>query len=64
MLTNSVSYSRDKDIILVQFPPEKYDCQEIQDIYNSIKKIFPNNPILFTPDDLTFSIIKEENPFL
>ena len=64
MRINTANFSRYKDIIVAQFPLGKYDFEEVRQIQDNIKHIFPDNNILSLPDDITLSIIREENPFL
>jgi hypothetical protein len=36
----------------------------MSDMIKEIKKVFPNNDIVCIPEDITISLIREENPFL
>lgn len=60
----TVSYQKEKDILLIQYPKDFYSEKEIDEVSQAIQKIFPNNSLLFLPQDFIFSIFKEENPFL
>lgn len=60
----TVSYQKEKDILLIQYPKDFYSEKEIDEVSQAIQKIFPNNNLLFLPQDFIFSIFKEENPFL
>lgn len=60
----TVNYQKEKDILLIQYPKDFYSEKEIDEVSQAIQKIFPNNSLLFLPQDFIFSIFKEENPFL
>lgn len=60
----TVNYQREKDILLIQYPKDFYHKKEIDEISQAVQKIFPNNSLLFLPQDFIFSVFKEENPFL
>lgn len=64
MSFNSLNYTRKKDIIIVSAPADYYEQCHVEDMYHSIKQVFPDNKILCIPDDISISIIREENPFL
>lgn len=64
MRRDSAYYTKGKDIIILQFVPDTYTFDEIKNMYESIKQIFPNNDCLVLPANISLSIIREENPFL
>lgn len=64
MRIESAKYTKEKDVFLIQYPNDLYSNNEIDEASKIIKKVFPNNDLLFLPSDFQFSIIREENPFL
>ena len=64
MKIDSTRYTKHKDTIILQFPYEKYDIDEIRQMQDQITGLFPNNDILFLPADISISVLREENPFL
>lgn len=65
MNISNVKYTKNKDIIIVSFPYNgDYDWQEIEEILQNIKKVFPKNVILCIPDNIKLTFLGEENPFL
>lgn len=64
MRIEAMNYKKDTDTFLIQYPKDYYTKKEINEISQVVQKIFPNNNLLFLPQDFLFSIFKEENPFL
>lgn len=64
MKIDSAHYTKHNDIIIIQFPYSKYDIDEMRHIFNNVSQIFPDNVVLALPDDISLSILREENPFL
>lgn len=64
MKIDSAYYTKHKDTIILQFLTEKYDPDEMNQIYKMTQSLFPNNDILCLPADISISILREENPFL
>ena len=64
MRIDSAEYTKGKDIIILQFPIDKYDFDEITQIFESTQKAFPENTLLALPEDFSLSLLREENPFL
>lgn len=64
MRIEAMNYKKDTDTFLIQYPKDYYNKKEINEISQVVQKIFPNNNLLFLPQDFLFSIFKEENPFL
>lgn len=64
MQIEAINYKKDADTFLIQYPKDYYNKKEINEISQVVQKIFPNNNLLFLPQDFLFSIFKEENPFL
>ena len=64
MRIEAMNYKKDTDTFLIQYPKDYYNKKEIDEISQAVQKIFPNNNLLFLPQDFLFSIFKEENPFL
>ncbi len=64
MKIDSAYYTKHKDTIILQFLPDKYDMDEIKQIYDQVVSLFPNNDVLCIPADISISILREENPFL
>lgn len=64
MRIEAINYKKDTDTFLIQYPKDCYNKKEINEISQVVQKIFPNNNLLFLPQDFLFSIFREENPFL
>ena len=64
MKIDSAYYTKHKDTIILQFLTEKYDPDEMNQIFKMAQVLFPNNDILCLPADISISILREENPFL
>lgn len=64
MKIDSAYYTKNKDTIILQFLTERYDLDEMNQIYQQVANLFPNNNILCLPADISISILREENPFL
>lgn len=64
MKIDSAYYTKHKDTIILQFLPDKYDMEEVKQIYDEVVNLFPNNDVLCIPADISISILREENPFL
>ena len=64
MKIDSAYYTKHKDTIILQFLTEKYDPDEMNQIYKITQGLFPDNNILCLPTDISISILREENPFL
>lgn len=64
MKIDSAYYTKHKDTIILQFLTERYDIDEMKQIYDQVVGLFPNNDILCLPADISISILREENPFL
>ena len=64
MKIESAYYTKRKDIIIIQFPLDRYAVDDMSDMIKEIKKVFPDNDIVCIPEDVTISLIREENPFL
>lgn len=64
MKIDSAYYTKHKDTIILQFPYRKYEFDEVKQIFESVEKAFPENQILIFPDDISISVLREENPFL
>lgn len=63
MRIESVSFKPD-DVIIVQFPYDRYEIDTIRQIADSINNIFSENKILLIPEDLTLSVFSKENMFI
>lgn len=63
MRIESISF-KPEDIIVIQFPYDKYNCGSIKQIAESVHNIFNENKILFLPEDLTLSVFSRENDFI
>lgn len=64
MKIDSAYYTKYKDTIILQFLTEKYNPDEMNQIYKMTQGLFPDNNILCLPTDISISILREENPFL
>ncbi len=64
MKIDSASYTKGKDIIVMQFPLEQYTLDEAKQMMKNLKEIFPENDILCLPVDISLAVLREENPFL
>lgn len=64
MKIDSAYYTKHKDTIILQFLTEKYDADEMNEIFKMTQGLFPDNDILCLPADISISILREENPFL
>ena len=64
MKIDSAYYTKHKDTIILQFLTEKYDFNEMNEIFRQVKGLFPDNDILCLPADISISVLREENPFL
>lgn len=64
MKIDSAYYTKRKDIMIIQFPLDRYTPDDMSGMIEEIKKVFPNNDIMCIPEDITISLIREENPFL
>lgn len=64
MKIDSAYYTKHKDTIILQFLTEKYDADEMNEIFKMTQNLFPDNNILCLPADISISILREENPFL
>lgn len=64
MKIDSAYYTKEKDILIIQYPIDKYDIEEMQSLAKAIKEAFPENEAIFMPEDISISLIREENPFL
>ena len=64
MKIDSAYYTKHKDTIILQFPYGKYDINEIRQMQDQVAGLFPNNDILSLPEDISISVLREENPFL
>ena len=64
MKIESASYTKRKDIIIMQFPLEQYTLDEAKQMMENVQKIFPENNILCLPIDISLAVLREENPFL
>ena len=60
----SAQYSKHKDTIILQFPTDKYNLDDAEQIYKQMVNLFPDNNILCLPEDIFITILREENPFL
>ena len=64
MRIDSAEYTKGKDIVILQFPFDKYDLDEMRQIFDSTQKAFPDNILLALPEDISLSLLREDNPFL
>lgn len=64
MKIDSASYTKGKDIIIMQFPLEQYTLDEAKQMMENVKEIFPENNVLCLPIDISLAVLREENPFL
>lgn len=58
-----------QDIIVLSIPVDSnndfvWDLESVQNMYNNIHQLFPNNNILCLPQNVNIQFISERNPFL
>ena len=63
MRIESISF-KPEDVIVIQFPYDKYDIDLIRQIAESANNIFSDNQILLLPEDITLSVFSRENTFI
>ncbi len=63
MQINTIPLS-EQDIIILNFPRDEYDVQEMSDIFNKVKDVLPTHTILCMPEDISLTVLKKENIFL
>lgn len=63
MRIESISF-KPEDVIVIQFPYDRYDMDEIRQIAESANNIFSENKILLLPEDIALSVFSRENAFI